>query len=415
MKHTKLEFSLVIVLAVVAYFVFILFFPHASTSEPQDESSNLSSTGPEESTQLLPVVRSSEKRELGKVDRTLDRLIGTRIGRAAPNPTNLTRWSTGPRSNSAATSAKVGSFVWGSSAHDTGSNIERPRAKVALDKKISPVLKQEVDLLLENPRFDYPIPLIVQVQSDFFERHRGISRAGGHRSENMLSGVHAYTANLTAAQLTHLLRSPLVKYVTLDAVLRPSSDDGDDDDDDDDNDGYDNDGDDDDDDEESGGESNDLAGSSNQTDHDDHVLASVGIESLVAEGVLASTSAEGAIAVFDSGIAAHADIDPTDNRVVASADFTFGSQSSSDALYDDGYGHGTHVAGIIGGDDDFDDDNDGVNPHAKFVSVKVIGDDGTGSTSQLIQAIDWVIQNKDVYDIRIANLSVGHPPLESAS
>ncbi len=37
-----------------------------------------------------------------------------------------------------------------------------------LDKKISPVLKQEVDFLLENPRFDYRMPLIIQVQRDFF-------------------------------------------------------------------------------------------------------------------------------------------------------------------------------------------------------------------------------------------------------
>ena len=89
-------------------------------------------------------------------------------------------------------------------------------------EKISPVLKQEVDFLLQNPHFDYPIPLIIQVQSDFFERQRSIGRAGGHRTDNMLSGVHAYTANLTATQIKHLLRSPLVSYVTLDAVLRPT-------------------------------------------------------------------------------------------------------------------------------------------------------------------------------------------------
>ncbi len=268
-----------------------------------------------------------------------------------------------------------------------------------LDKKISPVLKQEVDFLLENPRFDYRMPLIIQVQRDFFERQRSIGRAGGHRSDNMLSGVYAYTANLNATQIKHLLRSPLVSYVTLDAVLRPSDDFGDSDD-----------GDSDSDDGDSDSDDSDSDSDSDKKRY--HGKGSIGISALVAEGAMASGAAHGSVAVFDSGIAAHANMDPGDNRVVASADFTFSSDSASPPMYNDEYGHGTHVAGIIGGDDE-DSDSDGVDPNAKFVNVKVISDDGTGSTSQLIQAIDWVIQNKDSYDIRVANLSLGHPPLES--
>ena len=47
------------------------------------------------------------------------------------------------------------------------------------------------------------------------------------------------------------------------------------------------------------------------------------------------------------------------------------------------------------------------------MDLKVVGEDGSGLTSNLIQAIEWVIENKDLYDIRVANFSVGHPPLES--
>ena len=278
-----------------------------------------------------------------------------------------------------------------------------------LDKKISPVLKQEVDFLLENPRFDYRMPLIIQVQRDFFERQRSIGRAGGHRSDNMLSGVYAYTANLNATQIKHLLRSPLVSYVTLDAVLRPSDDFGDSD--------SDSDSDDEDSDSDSDSDSDDddaaSAESSSAVQHRKrHGRGSIGVDALVADGSFVAGASHGSVAIFDSGIAAHANMDPTDNRVIASADFTFSSDSSSPPLYNDEYGHGTHVAGIIGGNDE-DADSDGVDPSAKFVNVKVIADDGTGSTSQLIQAIDWTIQNKDTYDIRVANLSLGHPPLES--
>ena len=47
------------------------------------------------------------------------------------------------------------------------------------------------------------------------------------------------------------------------------------------------------------------------------------------------------------------------------------------------------------------------------MDLKVIGADGSGLTSHLIAAIDWAIEHKDEYDIRIANLSLGHPAVES--
>ena len=68
-----------------------------------------------------------------------------------------------------------------------------------LSRKISPVLKGEVDFLVENPRFDYPIPVIVQVQRDFFARQEDNRRRRGVRSVNTLSTIQGYTARLTAS------------------------------------------------------------------------------------------------------------------------------------------------------------------------------------------------------------------------
>src|SRR5690606_35383237 len=43
----------------------------------------------------------------------------------------------------------------------------------------------------------------------------------------------------------------------------------------------------------------------------------------------------------------------------------------------------------------------------------VVGADGSGQTSNLIQAVEWVIQNKERLNVRVANFSVSHPPFES--
>jgi subtilisin family serine protease len=48
-----------------------------------------------------------------------------------------------------------------------------------------------------------------------------------------------------------------------------------------------------------------------------------------------------------------------------------------------------------------------------FLSVKVLDEWGIGTTSNVIAAIDWLIANKDAHNIRVANLSLGHPAFES--
>ena len=108
------------------------------------------------------------------------------------------------------------------------------------------------------------------------------------------------------------------------------------------------------------------------------------------------------VAVIDSGIAPHKALR---NRVVASVDFTRPNGRGYD-----GFGHGTHVAGIIAGTDS---DYAGLAPGAHIVSLKVLGADGSGETSDVINAIDWAIEHSGRYRLRVINLSLGHPVLES--
>src|SRR5262249_39920991 len=70
-----------------------------------------------------------------------------------------------------------------------------------------------------------------------------------------------------------------------------------------------------------------------------------------------------------------------------------------------------HVAGIVAGNDT--GDYAGIAPGAHIVSLRVLGADGSGDTSDVINAIDWAVENKAQYALRIINLSLGHPVFES--
>ncbi len=77
--------------------------------------------------------------------------------------------------------------------------------------------------------------------------------------------------------------------------------------------------------------------------------------------------------------------------------------------YLDTFGHGTHMAGIIAGRDSTDEGFRGVAPDATLVSVKVGAFDGGVDVSQVIAALDWVVQhrNDEGRNIRVINLSYG--------
>jgi serine protease AprX len=118
------------------------------------------------------------------------------------------------------------------------------------------------------------------------------------------------------------------------------------------------------------------------------------------------------IAVIDSGIAPHSALG---NRVVANVSFVTGDPEMTDA-----YGHGTHVAGIIAGSPVpafgvAPAYAGGIAPRARLVNVRVLGADGSGYTSDVIDGIDWVVANRTRYNIRIINLSLGHPVTEACA
>ena len=71
----------------------------------------------------------------------------------------------------------------------------------------------------------------------------------------------------------------------------------------------------------------------------------------------------------------------------------------NDAVADDCQGHGTHVAGTVGGA------AYGVAKDVKLVSVRVLDCNGSGSYSQIIAGVDWVTRN--AVKPAVANMSLG--------
>jgi serine protease AprX len=111
------------------------------------------------------------------------------------------------------------------------------------------------------------------------------------------------------------------------------------------------------------------------------------------------------VAVLDSGIAPVADLTQPSSRIIAAVDFV-----DSTAGVGDPGGHGTHVAGIIAGNGtDSAGGYEGIAPEANLIDVRVLNEGGTASMSTVIGGIQWVVNHKSAYNIRVLNISLGTP------
>jgi len=120
------------------------------------------------------------------------------------------------------------------------------------------------------------------------------------------------------------------------------------------------------------------------------------------------------VAVIDSGIANHPDLKDSSGKlqVVYSQDFVGGGT-------DDHYGHGQSVAGIIGGNGasstgsiDFHTFR-GIAPSLNLINLRVLDQNGHGTDSGVIAAIQQVLSLKSKYNVRVISLSLGRPVYES--
>jgi serine protease AprX len=112
------------------------------------------------------------------------------------------------------------------------------------------------------------------------------------------------------------------------------------------------------------------------------------------------------VAVLDTGIDNLPDFS---GRLAGGVDLTNGNNP-----YQDSYGHGTFVAGLIAGNGASSNGQySGEAPGARLVSVKVAGADGLTHLGTLISGLQWAADHQKMYGIKILNLSLGVKPTES--
>lgn len=112
------------------------------------------------------------------------------------------------------------------------------------------------------------------------------------------------------------------------------------------------------------------------------------------------------VAVIDSGVAQHPDFA---SRVTVNINF-----ASTTTTPTDGFGHGTAVAGIIGGDGTSSAGRYiGIAPQVTLLNLRVNDATGAAATSDIMNAILWAVTNKGTYNIRVINLSLQSAVAES--
>lgn len=115
------------------------------------------------------------------------------------------------------------------------------------------------------------------------------------------------------------------------------------------------------------------------------------------------------VGIIDTGVdTAHVQSGDLKGQIAGMRDFT-GSRHGLDGVHDS-FGHGTHVAGIIASVQGNMQGGVGVAPEAKLFIGKGLGDDGFGTSQQIVDAILWQISQR----VHLLNMSLGSDQRDDA-
>ena len=134
------------------------------------------------------------------------------------------------------------------------------------------------------------------------------------------------------------------------------------------------------------------------------------IESNYVNATMKYTGRNVGVAIIDSGLGLHDDLDKKSKSMSAWVDFLNGRT----VQYDD-FGHGTNIGGIISGDGyDSNRRHSGVAPDSRIVALMALNGKGEGYVSDIIAALEWTVDHRRQYNIRVVNISASAPVLESS-
>jgi serine protease AprX len=232
--------------------------------------------------------------------------------------------------------------------------------------------------------------VIISVKPGYRVSVRQALQAHGDLIKSDHPSIDAFSAEVHSADVTELARQPWIDGVSIDATVYPVGE----------------------------KDERDTRGNSRgrgvvKTGAAPSTLVTHLRETLGLPAVATTSVGEGiVVAVIDSGIAPSSDLQAS--RITQFYDFTLAGCAAAPvscraAPFDD-FGHGTHVAGLIGSSGQLSNNlYQGVAPGVKFVGVRVLDKAGVGTTSDVIDAIAFVVANRMELGVQIINLSLGHP------
>jgi len=247
--------------------------------------------------------------------------------------------------------------------------------------RAQPVLLQQA---VANPQSR--VQVIVQKWAKDQSLEQLVAKLGGTVTLD-LHIINAFAAELPASAVSKLATARGVRWVSLDAVL------------------------------------GDSAGPVDDRSQIDSPISTTNLRSVYTRAIGAtqlwsetpSMQGQGiGVAVVDSGVTKHDDLRQTTDsksgfRISAWQSY-YQRCAANQCLYDgavDMFGHGTHVAGIIGGNGARSyGAYVGVAPRVNIIGVKVSDDNGAGRTSTVVAGLQWVYENRNRYNIRVVNLSL---------
>ncbi|HZE89935.1 MAG TPA: S8 family serine peptidase [Verrucomicrobiae bacterium] len=236
------------------------------------------------------------------------------------------------------------------------------------EAKIGPALTEQIRSRVAAGSDEERLPVIVQTWGSAAEEaRRKVEEIGGLHGEPFTS-IHGFPALVPARMVMTLANEPHIRALSYDWPMEPQA-------------------------------------SATRTASPKDAPAPR-LSSLTGSGVT--------IAVLDSGIALGSDLVSTPPTIAREIDIV-----EPDGVFADSFGHGTLVAGVIAGSGFASSlpgttrTFRGIAPGARLISVKVVDHDGGASVSSVLAGTDWVLRNREVYNVSVMNISLGHPVDES--
>ena len=128
----------------------------------------------------------------------------------------------------------------------------------------------------------------------------------------------------------------------------------------------------------------------------DRIRKQIGCENAYKRGV---TGKGVGIGVLDSGVTMHPDLQ---HCIQVFKDFVYEQTD----MYDDS-GHGTFVCGVLSGNGSLSEGKyKGIAPDAKLYVGKVLQKNGDGDYDKLAQGLEWLLENKEQFRLKLINISV---------